>query len=280
LLLLAAACSNSDYTCADACEKQVAVCGIEPLDMQACTSFCKSLSAANRNLECFEAATCAQIADGVCGSGSCAPSCSGRECGDDGCGGSCGSCADGVCDASGTCSAGCPDNSTVSNGSCVCDDGYVFSADCATCIPDDSNGCGSNAYFNGSSCTCALGYQPSTLGCGCEPAGTVGSPCANNSDCAGSSSWIECATIMTEWYPNGQMELTSTLPGGYCTLVFCGSPATETTCEQLGGVCAEVTSEIFACMVPCTSSDQCRDGYQCRALTEANETIPGTYCLP
>jgi hypothetical protein len=41
-------------------------------------------------------------ASGQCGS-SCTPTCSGKACGDDGCGGSCGSCASGSCDASGQC---------------------------------------------------------------------------------------------------------------------------------------------------------------------------------
>ena len=41
---------------------------------------------------------------GQCVSGSCSPSCSGRQCGDDGCGGSCGTCGAGTaCDGSGRC---------------------------------------------------------------------------------------------------------------------------------------------------------------------------------
>ncbi len=49
---------------------------------------------------CSGGGTCS---NGVCGGGSCTPDCAGRECGDDGCGGSCGSCLAGEACSGGTC---------------------------------------------------------------------------------------------------------------------------------------------------------------------------------
>ena len=73
----------------------------------------------------------------------CSVDCSGRECGDDNCGGSCGSCADGVW--------------CTREGSCVC------VPDCAGRACGD-DGCG------GSCGSCADGLGCSTAGsCGCEP---------------------------------------------------------------------------------------------------------------
>ena len=119
----------------------------------------------------------------------CTPSCSGKKCGDDGCGGSCGTCA-----SNATCS---------SSGQCVC------TPNCSgkTC---GSNGCG------GSCGTCALGKSCSAGTCvadpnacdpvldvGCAPtegcwllsnektacsitgSGTHGSSCSTTSNCAG-----------------------------------------------------------------------------------------------
>lgn len=72
----------------------------------------------------------------------CVPDCEGKQCGDDGCGGSCGTCADGACSGAGTCEGPC-----------------VPSCDGATC---GSDGCG------GSCGTCSDGLSCSLDGtCGC-----------------------------------------------------------------------------------------------------------------
>jgi hypothetical protein len=63
----------------------------------------------------------------------CTPDCAGKECGDDGCGGSCGTCGDGLaCSPDFTCSTCCTD---------VCGDGTCGGDEtCASC-PDDCTGC-------------------------------------------------------------------------------------------------------------------------------------------
>jgi len=56
---------------------------------------------------CPDGQTC--TASGTCQGGTCAPDCAGKTCGDDGCGGSCGTCPNGqTCTASGTCQGGTP----------------------------------------------------------------------------------------------------------------------------------------------------------------------------
>lgn len=82
---------------------------------------------------------------------SCTPDCTGRECGDDGCGGSCGSCDDGV---------GCTDD-TCNAGTCL------SSANNANC-PDDNEFCNGNEF-------CDL-----TVGCM-----STGTPCDANEICDG-----------------------------------------------------------------------------------------------
>jgi hypothetical protein len=85
-------------------------------------------------------------------SGGCVPTCSGRACGDDGCGGSCGVCSSGSCSASGQCTATC--------GGEACSDG-------AAC-------CGADPY-----CT---GQAPGARGCRAT-CGAVGEACASGGDC-------------------------------------------------------------------------------------------------
>ena len=61
---------------------------------------------------------------GACtdGNGGCVPKCVDKECGDDGCEGSCGTCGDGELCAAGLCvddGTGCPDGTILVDGECV-----------------------------------------------------------------------------------------------------------------------------------------------------------------
>ena len=72
---------------------------------------------------------------GYCG---CVPDCTGRECGDNGCGGSCGSCADGQCNGlSWTPPQTCSGSTCVGAGTTSCNDGLACTND--SCSP--STGC-------------------------------------------------------------------------------------------------------------------------------------------
>ena len=107
-----------------------------------CGGFCvDTYSDAEHCGECF-----ASCGDGACMGGrcevSCTPSCSGRTCGDDGCGGSCGTCGSGYFCSSGTCVSSCTPSCSFRycgddgcGGSCgTCGTGYTCSS--GSCVPD------------------------------------------------------------------------------------------------------------------------------------------------
>jgi hypothetical protein len=104
--------------------------------------------------------------------GSCLPSCSGRACGDDGCGGSCGSCASGL-----TCA---PD------GQCI-QARCTPSCEGAACGPDGCGGvCGacSQALVCTTARACVCQPQCSGRVCGPDGCGGVCGACAAGSTCA------------------------------------------------------------------------------------------------
>ena len=146
---------------------------------------------------------------GVMDAGTCTPSCGGRECGDDGCGGACGSCAsglscgtDGTCACAGTaCGGACVDLSSDPDhcGACdtVCGATEVCSSSacsdactaglmacdraCVNTATDNLNcgGCG-NACGDEERCAsgvCESGATPDG-GCGCHAAGPRSPSCA------------------------------------------------------------------------------------------------------
>jgi hypothetical protein len=83
-------------------------------------------------------------AEFLCEPAGCSPTCQGRECGDDGCGGTCGACAEGqACSAAGRCEAACTPSC---EGRCCGDDG------CGGTCPDV---CGPEQECVPDSCTCA-----------------------------------------------------------------------------------------------------------------------------
>jgi N-acetylneuraminic acid mutarotase len=117
----------------------------------------------------------------VCSFGDCVASCeadcTGRECGDDGCGGQCGSCEAGrACDLNGLCA---PIPASCGDGSC-----QEGSEDCATCPSDCGRCCGDGAcsQSQGEDCASCL------LDCGCEDGercDVQARSCACAPDCAG-----------------------------------------------------------------------------------------------
>ena len=155
----------------------------------------------------------------------CVPDCAGLACGDDGCGGSCGSCADGESCQNGVCIPGAcePDcfgkacGSDGCSGVCgTCPDGsYCKSGHCADeCKPDcagfecGSDGCGGScgvcpAGFSCEASVCVQGCTPHCTGkecgddscggfCGSCPAGNVcqGGQCSP--DCVPACADVEC----------------------------------------------------------------------------------------
>lgn len=181
--------------------------------------------------------------------GACSPSCSAKTCGDDGCGGSCGSCVDGQTCVEGSCVSGsscsrqanCGGNGDCnSDGSCNCDSGYGGSH-CGCYAPGDCNGngvcnslggCDCNAGYGGSDCS-----SPASSGSCVDDPVWSGLACYNygESDClahslvcqanynGGSCSYSECTTqesCVADW-------------NSYCggTWIVQGSCASDSRCE-------------------------------------------------
>lgn len=97
--------------------------------------------------------------------GACTPSCGGRSCGDDGCGGSCGACSGGrTCSGAGACV--CPAGRTYCGGTCV--DVTTSAAHCGAC----GNACASGERCVGGSCTSSC--TPSCGGRTCGSDGCAG----------------------------------------------------------------------------------------------------------
>jgi hypothetical protein len=126
-------CGATQYTCKDRCGQQYDAYGYYYCNEYYCTNY----------------GNCAPDFYSCCGS--CTPDCSGKTCGDDGCGGSCGTCSSGyTCDAYGTCQyngSGCGANpsKTCSGhcgssgvGGCYCDSQCTASGDCC---PDKAACC-------------------------------------------------------------------------------------------------------------------------------------------
>ena len=158
--------------------------------------------------------------DGVC---ACVPSCGGRECGDDGCGGSCGSCGAGE-----ACGAG----------QCVCAP-QCAGRDCG------SDGCGGTCGSCGAGAACTGGH------CGCVP--DCGGVECGDDGCGGS-----CGSC------SGEAECAS----GTCIIVLrCGDGACdageESSCPSDcgGGSCNGVCDflDSFLCPTDC-EADTCGDG--------------------
>ena len=108
--------------------------------------------------------------NGQCGN--CVPDCAGCECGDDGCGGSCGTCSNGeICNYNQICvectsDANCPSGTPLCNptGECVectsnawCATGYCVDYECVDCMTDADCPSGMMCDGNGE---CGTGYSP------------------------------------------------------------------------------------------------------------------------
>jgi hypothetical protein len=170
------------------------------------TSDCK------KSNNCIDVGECFPV-DGVCTA--CVPQCTGKECGDDGCGGQCGACPA----AAPTCSAG------------VCKSECAPSCAGKECGP---NGCGGEcgSCSDDASCeagTCVAGCQDECSGVSCQAGSQVG--CAKGSN----GCWQKTAAVSCD-------------DGNVCTKDSCGaggcvsSPASSSTsCGPInscsGGVC-------------------------------------------
>lgn len=158
----------------------------------------------------------------------CEPQCVGKQCGDDGCGATCGTCGDDICNDNGQCVSSCTPNcagkecgSDGCEGTCgngctsdqICSDGQ-----CA-CVPDTCASLGKNcgSVFDGCDSMIDCGQCPDGQACGdevanvcaevepepglpwCQPGGGINSGCASDSACndglycSGTICMLECS---------------------------------------------------------------------------------------
>jgi len=206
----------------------------------------------------------------VCTAGFCClPSCTGKECGDDGCGGSCGDCPEGKsCNGQFQCviggGAGCEPSQTPGCGGCPCEacvcamDDFCCSTQwdslCVTECQDQCGGCGPKPCGNG---TCDAEIGENCLSCAVDCVCPEGQVCA-----AG-----QCCTPMCE--------------GKQCGDDLCGG-----TCGQCGF--GELCLGDGTCCLPQCEGKQCGDNGcggvcgGCGAGKECYEGIcvgPGDFCL-
>ena len=142
-------------------------CGVEEESVTACPNGCK---------------------DGQCNT--CTPQCDGVQCGDDGCGGACGTCPDGtqchgsVCICNSRDHAACCGNALCWFNSCDAAEGEILAcvygcADgrCNECQPQcEDKVCGDDGCGGRCPDRCGAGYQCTDVGCVVIPTGTTGTP--------------------------------------------------------------------------------------------------------
>jgi hypothetical protein len=189
--------------------------------------------------------------DGACG---CEPDCTGKQCGDDGCGGSCGSCPDSDVCSDGTCEC-IPDCEGKACGSDGCDGtcGECTAPDACTdgacvCQPDcDGKQCGDDGCGGTcGDCTGADICSPNGQ-CGCVPQCT-GKECGDDG-CGGSCG--DCGSGVCD--ADGQCGCVPDCAGNECGADGCGGSCGECgphqacfsgTCANDGVVCDVLTDTI------------------------------------
>jgi len=260
-----------------------------------------SCSPSNPTGTCEDGKVCK---NGMCvkDEGSCTPDCSGKVCGDDGCGGTCGTCNAGeTCDANGQCQAGnnacSPSNP---NGTCeagkVCKNGHCV--DDNNCTPD-CNGkvCGDDGC--GGTCgTCNAGETCNANG-QCQASsqpnpGELGGSCDQNTPCVDQDAMCLTASGVSSCYQscNGANDTSCRQDGAVCMDTgnaqigwICVPPAPPGN-TPIGGDCsqencvAEATcgtvNNVSTCYENCTG-----EGYNCQLENHvcANTSI-GWLCIP
>jgi hypothetical protein len=176
---------------------------------------------------------------------SCMPNCTGKVCGDDGCGGFCGSCnAPQVCDANGQCGdAGCVGDYQCAAPTPKCD---MVSGKCVECVVD--NDCTNPMCCDSTNNTCTVTCQTT----GCNPA------CGTQEYCDTSTTPPHCVGGPTQ-------DCNTTA----CTLALeCTADPSYSECDATLGVCCKpgggpVAGECASCTddTGCTAPLKCLGGF-------------------
>ncbi len=216
-------------------------------------------------------------------SGGCTPDCTGRECGTDGCGGSCGPCPPGEsCNAAGQCAVVCtpactgrecgPDNCGGSCGSCAPGESCSATGRCeAGCIPACGQRVCGDDLCGGSCGTCEAGLVCNALGqCVQECV-----PLCTGRECGDDGCGSLCGTCAAgESCQAGRCEPGACVPD--CTGRECGDDGCGNLCGSCaaGETCTAGHCEPNACVPQCNARECGPDG--CGAV--CGVCAPGTAC--
>ncbi len=200
---------------------------------------------------------------------SCTPSCSSKQCGSDGCGGSCGSCASGQsCDAGGQCVSSTPSCTPACSGKQCGSDGCGGS--CGSCASGQSCDAGGQCVSPTPGCTPSCsGKQCGSDGCG----GSCGS-CASGQSCSASGQCVSSTPSCTPSCSGKQCGADGC--GGSC-----GSCASGQSCSASGQCVSSTPSCTPACSGKQCGSDgcggscgSCASGQSCSASGQCQSASP------
>ncbi len=238
----------------------------------------------------------------------CWPDCDGKECGEDGCGGSCGECDDGkLCTEDGACGCeyeGCDGACCEEGEGCI--DGVCCQPDCegkecgddgcgqscGDCLElyacSDEGLCACEFEFCGGACcgegeVCAEGLccLPDCEGkvCGLDSCGVAScGECNDGYDCAVTEDGTECSALCGELC--GGFECGSAGTGDECDCGVCddGNLCTDDTCGEDHACVFAPNAEACDDGNLCTGGDVCADG-ACAGVLLPVEELAGLDCL-
>lgn len=207
--------------------------------------------------------------------GGCTPNCTGKSCGSDGCGGTCGTCAGATC-STGSCQGGqCV--LTPIPGCCTsdgdCDDGNPCTVD--TCVDGT---CQHAAAAPGTTCGPNQVCQDGSCIAACMPATCQAGQCGSTPDgCGGTLDCGMCGTGQT--CANGTCVTSDPCASVTCTeCQTCSGGGCVADASQNGAVCSKGTCQNGVCIAPnpcaevaCPPCQTCSNG----TCVAANE---GAYC--
>jgi len=229
--------------------------------------------------------------DGACvdHSGTCTPNCSGRVCGSDGCGGSCGTCPSGQsCNSSGQCQSTCtpscsgktcgPDGCGGTCGTCPTGQTCGTNGTCTTtCTPNCSGKtCGSDG------CGGTCGTCPSGETCGSNGTCQGGTTCAHGKCSTGAKLASGCDACVTKICASDPY-CCSTMWDSICVGEvgsICGQSCGGGTCAH--AICSTGSKLTSGCD-PCVTKICGRDPYCCSTMWDSIcvgevKSICGTTC--
>ena len=247
-------CFEPDPVCMEPCFQDVG----DPPDIMFELYYCvfKMCGMWDPNSGCFEFALgqeCSWLYETCVGGGPCIPKCGSKDCGPDGCGGSCGQCPAGSsCNTGGICEIVCVPNCTgkecgsdgcggacglcgageaCKSGKCIASLSCLELSDCVMSCPQGNEQCGGQCWADAS--PAAKQQWMALMGCVQEVCGENGPP-----NCAGQAIWGECVD-----YWNKCQDCTPACVGKQCGADGCGGSCGQCpggfTCDNYGSCMCE-----------------------------------------